>query len=59
MNDWKFDMDVLLSRNPTSEHLNNALSPEKCYVMILRYQVYRITLYMSWTTIEPIKTRNQ
>ena len=31
----------------------------RCYVIILRNQVYRITLYLSWTTIESITTQNQ
>ena len=34
-----------------------ANSPAKCYVIIHRYQVYLITLYLSWTTIELITTQ--
>ena len=32
----------------------NPNSLTKWYVIILRYHVYRFTLYLSWTTIEPI-----
>ena len=34
-------------------------SPVKCYVIILCYQVYQITLCLSWTTIKLITTQNQ
>ena len=33
-------------------------SVSKCYVIILHYQVYRITLYLSWTMIKLITTQN-
>ena len=34
-------------------------SVSKCYVVILCYQVYRITLYLSWIMIKLITTQNQ
>ena len=40
-----------------SEGTYKAFSPPKCYVIIHRYQVYRIKLYLSWTTIDPITTK--
>ena len=42
-----------------THHRECANSPAKCYVIIPRYQVYQIMLYLSRTTIEPITTQNQ
>ena len=50
--------EVQLKARPCYKMLHsNSLT--KWYVIILRYQVYRFTLYLSWTTIESITTQNQ
>ena len=47
------------ARNSASMNTSHQCSLTKWYVIIFRYQVYRFTLFLSWTTIEPITTQNQ
>ena len=53
----KFFTAVIFENLCLAEFIRNSLT--KWYIIILRYQVYRYMLHLSWTMIEPITTQNQ